>query len=93
VSPALGVVGQGRLNIKGKFRPKKIWAPRNPAERDMRDKLRQAGGQKGRGSGGRNFCPPAEAKPHRPARSEQKPAKKFSFPFRRKNPARANQKM
>ena len=34
----------------------------------MRDKLRQAGGQKGRGSGGRNFCPPAEAKPRRPAR-------------------------
>ena len=68
MSPALGVVGQGRLNIKGKFRPKKIWAPRNPAERDMRDKLRQAGGQKGRGSGGRNFCPPAEAKPRRPAR-------------------------
>ena len=27
----------------------------------------------------------------RPARSEQNPAKKFSFPFRRKNPARANQ--
>jgi len=24
-----------------------------------------------------------------PARSEQNPAKKFSFPFRRKNPARA----
>jgi len=59
----------------------------------MRDKLRQAGGQKGRGSGGRNFCPPAEAKPHRPARSEQKPAKKFSFPFRRKNPARAKSEM
>ena len=27
----------------------------------------------------------------RPARSEQNPAKKFSFHFRRKNPARANQ--
>jgi len=53
----------------------------------------QAGGQKGRGSGGRNFCPPAEAKPRRPARSKQNPAKKFSFPFRRKNQARANQKM
>jgi len=26
----------------------------------------------------------AEAKPRRPARSEQNPAKKFSFPFRRK---------
>jgi len=35
----------------------------------------------------------AEAKPRRPARSEQNPAKKFSFPFRRKNRARANQKM
>src|SRR3989338_559970 len=31
--------------------------------------------------------------PRRPARSEQNPAKKFSFPFRRKNRARANQKM
>jgi hypothetical protein len=27
----------------------------------------------------------AEAKPRRPARSEQSPAKKLSFPFRRKN--------
>jgi len=27
----------------------------------------------------------AAAKPRRPARSEQNPAKKFSFPFRRKN--------
>jgi len=27
----------------------------------------------------------------RPARSEQNPAKKFSFPFRKRNPARANQ--
>ena len=35
----------------------------------------------------------AEAKPRRPARSEQSPAKKFSFPFRRKNRARANKKM
>ncbi len=34
----------------------------------------------------------AEAKPRRPARPEQKPAKKFSFPFRRKNWAAANQK-
>ena len=52
----------------------------------------QAGGQKGRGLGGRNFCPPAEAKPRRPARSEQSPAKKFSFPFRKRNRA-PNQKM
>jgi len=29
----------------------------------------------------------------RPARSEQNPAKKFSFPFRRKNPARAKSEM
>jgi len=33
------------------------------------------------------------ATPRRPARSEQSPAKKFSFPFRRKNRGRANQKM
>ena len=31
----------------------------------------------------------AEAKPRRPARSEQNPAQKFSFPFKRKNQARA----
>jgi len=30
--------------------------------------------------------------PRRPARREQKPAKKFSFPFRRKNSARAKEK-
>jgi len=53
-----------------------------------------AGGQKGRGLGGRNFCPPApKAKPRRPARSEQSPAKKFSFPFRRKRNRAPNQKM
>jgi len=34
----------------------------------------------------------AEAKPRRPARSEQSPAKKFSFPLKRKNPARAKSK-
>ena len=34
--------------------------------------------------GERNFCPLAEAKPRRPARPEQNPAQKFSFPFRRK---------
>jgi hypothetical protein len=56
--------------------------------------------QAGRKEGGlsviptRNFCPPTKkAKPRRPARQEQKPAKKFSFPFRRKNWASANQKM
>ncbi len=35
----------------------------------------------------------AEAKPRRPARSEQSPAKKFSFPFRRKRNRAPNQKM
>jgi hypothetical protein len=35
----------------------------------------------------------AEAKPCRPARSEQRSAKKFSFPFKRKNPARAKSEM
>ena len=34
----------------------------------------------------------AEAKPRRPARLEQSTAKKFSFPFRRKNPVRAKEK-
>jgi len=71
-------VGQGRLRILIIARPQKIG--RSP----------KVSGQKGRGSGGRNFCPLAEAKPRRPARQEQNPAKKFSFPFRRKNRARAN---
>ena len=35
----------------------------------------------------------AEAKPRRPARSEQSPAKKFSFPFKRKRNRAPNQKM
>jgi hypothetical protein len=34
----------------------------------------------------------AKAKPRRPARSEQNPAKKFSFPFRRKNWAQTKEK-
>ena len=33
------------------------------------------------------------AKPRRPARLEQNPKEKFCFPFRRKNRARANQKL
>ena len=52
-------------------------------------KPKNKAGKKKRGSGERNFCPPAEAKPRRPARQEQKPAKKLSFPFRRKNRWRA----
>ena len=40
---------------------------------------------------GENFCPSAEAKPRRPARSEQRSAKKFSFPFRRKRNRAPNQ--
>ena len=62
--------------------------------------IQQAGKKEG-GLGGKsacrqagNFCPPApKAKPRRPARSEQSPAKKFSFPFRRKSRARANKKL
>ncbi|OGZ53950.1 MAG: hypothetical protein A3H62_02535 [Candidatus Ryanbacteria bacterium RIFCSPLOWO2_02_FULL_44_40] len=37
------------------------------------------------------FLQKIEASPARPARSEQNPARKFSFPFRRKSPPRANQ--
>src|SRR3989338_9988594 len=45
-----------------------------------------------RGLGGGMPSRPSEVrKAPPPARSEQNPAKKFSFPFRRKNPARANQ--
>ena len=36
MSPALGVVGQGRLNIKGKFPPKKIWAERQFRSKKVR---------------------------------------------------------
>jgi len=46
-------------------------------------------GRGGRGVWGEFRRARAEAKPRRPARSEQSPAKKFSFPFRRKNRARA----
>src|SRR3990167_8947690 len=45
------------------------------------------------GWGGEFRLARAEAKPRRPARSEQNPAKKFSFPFRRKNRARAKSEM
>ena len=49
-------------------KPNKEFCIFNPADRPpksfggpaiQRDKLRQAVGQKGRGLGGRNFCPPA----------------------------------
>ena len=50
MSPALGGVGQGRLNTNNNFPPKKIGT--NP---------KQAG--KKEGSGGRNFCPPALGEP------------------------------
>jgi len=46
-------------------------------------------GRGGRGVWGEFRLARAEAKPRRPARSEQSPAKKFSFPFRRKSRARA----
>jgi hypothetical protein len=39
------------------------------------------------GSVGAGFRRARALEPRRPARSEQKPAKKFSFPFRRKNPS------
>jgi len=52
---------------------------------------KNAVGNEGEAEGGGEFrLARAEAKPRRPARSEQSPAKKFSFPFRRKNRARAN---
>jgi hypothetical protein len=49
------------------------------------------GGSKGR----ETFCPRAKSnrgQPRRPARQKQDTTKKFSFPFRRKNWSRANQK-
>src|SRR3989344_2236975 len=49
-----------------------------------------------RGGGGgksRRFLKKNRGQPRRSARSEQNPAKKFSSPFRRKNPARAKSEM
>jgi len=43
----------------------------NFCSRRARKACNPAGGQKGRGLGGRNFCPPTQkAKPRRPARQE-----------------------
>ena len=50
--PALGVMGQGRLNINDKFPPKKIWA-----------KPKQAG--KKEGVGGKEFLPACSARRRR----------------------------
>jgi len=55
-----------------------------PKKRSAQARARRKGGV-----GGGFRLARAEAKPRRPARSEQSPAKKFSFPFRRKNRARA----
>ena len=55
---------------------------------------RAAGGGGGVGGGGGNAPPRgAEAKPRRPARSEQNTKEKFCFPLRRKNRARAKEEM
>jgi hypothetical protein len=45
--------------------------------------------QKMEGVGGRKFFAREPKRSPPPARLEQKPAKKFSFPFRRKNRVRA----
>lgn len=65
---------------------------RSPSARSKKfqDKA-QAGGQKGRGSGGRNFCPPAFRAEGAAVRSEAFPpswyqdikAKQFSIPFKK----------
>jgi len=53
------VVGQGKESIRRKSRPPKSFGGPAQQRSCLRDKLRQAGGQKGRGLGGRNFCPHA----------------------------------
>jgi len=53
-----------------------------PAEKIGRS---SEGAAEGGCGGGNSAAPEPEAKPHRPARSEQSSAKKFSLPFRRKN--------
>jgi hypothetical protein len=50
----------------------------------------QSEGEAEWGYGGNSAAPELKRSPSCPARSEQKPAKKFSFPFRIKNRARAN---
>jgi len=55
-----------------------FWS-RLPPEKIVRDFL-QAGKKEG-GLGGRNFCPPAKAKPRRSARLSAEPSRKFFFSF------------
>ena len=57
VSPAHGC-GEARATMNFNNSPSAKKSGRSP----------KASGQKGRGLGGRNFCPLAEAKPRRPAR-------------------------
>ena len=56
-------------------------------------KRAKAGGQKGKGFRGRNFCPRAEAKPRRPALRVRKPKQKnFLFLLEEKNRRTQNKK-
>ena len=71
VSPAaLGGVGQEQLNNN------------SPPQKNLGEA--QAGGQKGRGSGGRNFCPPASSGGGKAfpqfLRQQEGKTEKFSFP-------------
>ena len=74
----MGGVGQGKeISRRQKSRPAK----------------RGCGGRGVWGEFRRTRANTKRGQPRRPARSEQNPAKKLSFPFRRKNPARAKSEM
>jgi len=66
--------GGARATLTSPLRGRKAWPPARARRKGGVGEFRRAR---------------AEAKPRRPARSEQNPAKKFSFPFRRKNRAGA----
>lgn len=73
---------------------------RGPAVRSQKILAVQSGGRKGRGLGGRNFCPPAFRRRRNGVGAAQlscsvkrSKAKQFSIPFKRKRGARKIQKI
>jgi len=69
------VVGQGKESVRHKIRPSKSFGGEA-----------QAGGQKGRGLGGRNFCPPASVPvPFEKRKSGRGVWGEFRFSFAKSN--------
>jgi len=73
------------IAAKNPVRPRKNTAEGGRSDSDESSDSKRCGGNSA------VFLQKIEASPARPARSEQNPARKFSFPFRRKSPPRANQ--